>query len=145
PAKDLDSRAVGPDIETHAQVVGDEDPRQGITDEELTAGPGLELEAFRELAAMGGSLRPLVRLQVNGCIRVLALPGWLGRLEPVVQDLGLRRGPSLLAPHEHQAPNHHSCGNHDRDEAARHAHGLETSLSTNRLGYGPGWRIRPIV
>ena len=91
-AIDLNTSPVGSDEHTHAQVVGDGNLRRGVTHEELVAARGIKLKVLGEPAAVGGPLRPVVGLQVDRRVRVLALPARLGCLETVPQGSGVPAG-----------------------------------------------------
>src|SRR5208283_4147819 len=129
----LNSGATGPDMEHRLKLVGDRDLGQGVADEELAAGIGIELKMLGEIAVMSGANRPVLGNQVDRRIGMLSLPGDLGSLEAVVKARG-RLFRLLLAALRLTSQRANEPGrNHHRDPAVIDTHRLETSLYSANL------------
>ena len=82
-AVNSNTASIGTDEHARTEVIGDGNLRSRVTHEELCSARGFELIVLGEPAAVGGPLRSIVDLQVDGRVCVLALPRRLGGLETV--------------------------------------------------------------
>ena len=131
-AVELNAHPVGPHVQNRLELLGHSDSWQGIADEELAAGFGLEMEPLGELALMGGADRPFLGDQVDRGVGMLSFPADLRRLEPVAQArrgaLGLIAGP----PGDRSGQDDRPGRNHGRNQAVNLDHRLETSVCSGQ-------------